>query len=52
MGQYGKFWVALLGAVGVGLSSSGVVDTGQSQAIVTSGVALLTAFGVYQVPNR
>lgn len=52
MGKYGKFWVALLGAAGVGLTSSGVIDTGQSEAIVSSGVALLSAFGVYQVPNR
>jgi len=52
MKRYGKFWAALLGAVGVGLTSSGIIDTGQSEAIVTSGVALLTAFGVYQIPNR
>lgn len=51
MGQYGKLWAALLGAAAVGLNESGVIDTGQANAVVSSGLALLTAFGVYQIPN-
>jgi hypothetical protein len=52
MSKYGKFWAALAGTLGVGLTQFGVVDTGQSQAIVTSAISLLAAFGVYQIPNR
>lgn len=47
MSRYNKFWVALLGAVAIGLLEYHV----PSQAAVTV-VALVTALAVYQVPNR
>lgn len=51
MTRYNKFWLALLGAGGVGLSSFGVLSEPESQAVVTSLVGLGTALGVWAVPN-
>jgi len=52
MGKYNKLWMALLGTAVVGLNESGIIDSGQSEALVTAGASLLSAFGVYFVPNR
>ena len=52
MTKFNKFWAALVGTIVIALHESGVVDTGQAEALVNSGVALLTAFGVYLVPNK
>lgn len=51
MGKYNKLWVAALGLIATLLHESGMIDTGQSEALVTNGIALLTAFGVYAVKN-
>lgn len=51
MSKYNKLWVSLLGTAAIALNESGTIDVGQAEAIVTSGLALLTSFGVYQVKN-
>ena len=52
MKRYGKFWAALAGVIGVGLTEFNVVQTGEAQAIVVSAISLLSAFGVYQIENK
>ena len=52
MGQYNKLWAALLGAAAIGLNEAQIVSAPEAEAIVSSGIALLTAFGVYALPNR
>ena len=51
MKRYNKFWAALLGAGAIALHESGVIDAGQADALMAYGLPLLTAFGVYAVPN-
>lgn len=51
MKRYSKFVASLVGAAGVGLVSFGVVDAGEAEALTATTVALLSAFGVYQVSN-
>lgn len=51
MSKYNKLWVSLLGTAAIGLNESGVIDVGQAETIISSGLALLTSFGVYQVRN-
>jgi len=48
--KYAKFVVAICGFVGVVATqlASGSFDV---SAIVTSGIALAAAFGVYRIPN-
>jgi hypothetical protein len=52
MQRYNKLWMALLGSAVIGLNESGIIDAGQSEALVTAGASLLSAFGVYLVPNK
>lgn len=52
MGKFNKLWVSMLGTGVLLLLESGIISTGQSETLMQSGVALLTTFGVYQVPNR
>ena len=52
MSKYGKFWAAAAGFAGIALTEFNVVHTGEAQALVASAISLLSAFGVYQIPNR
>ena len=52
MQGYNKLWAALVGTAAIALHEGGVVDSGQADALVSSGISLLTAFGVYLAPNR
>lgn len=47
LARYNKFWIALLGAV-----LTVVVQHFGDQSAVQVVVAILTALGVYQVPNK
>lgn len=50
---YRKFVVAIIGAAAAGLAAFGVVDLGDDavDGIVSTVIALLTAFGVWAAPN-
>lgn len=51
MNRYGKLWAALVGTAGVAASSFGLADEAQTQVLVTTGLSLLSAFGVWRIPN-
>lgn len=48
MGKYAKLWTALAGAIVAGLYAY----YGTGNELVQTAVAVLTALGVYAVPNR
>ncbi len=51
--QYNKFIVAAVGAAAMLVNSRYGVDiTGEAQGVWTNIVAILTAFGVWAVPNK
>lgn len=52
MSQYNKLIAAAVGLVVLLGSQFGLDLTAQQDAIVQVVVAVLTAFGVYQVPNK
>jgi len=52
MGKYNKFFAALVGAAAVGATSAGYVTAPESEAMATSVLSLLAAFGVWGVPNK
>lgn len=49
MKQFAKFWTALAGGIGV-VVAAGILE-GEAETYVQTGVAAVTAFLVYYVPN-
>lgn len=53
MAKYNKFWTALVAAVLIGLDQFFGISLGfEAEGIVTTGLAILGALGVRQVPNQ
>ncbi len=54
MSKYSKLIAAVIGVVAIviGPEILGLADEAKSEMIAQSVLALLTAFGVYQVPNK
>lgn len=53
MAQYNKFWVALAGALLIGLDQFFGISFGYApEALVTTVIAVLTALGVLKTANK
>ena len=50
--RYAKLITALLGAGAIGLNESGLMSPDDSALVANSVLGLLSAFGVWAVPNR